>query len=182
MSTWTRQPQIHVMPLTAAQGSSSSDAPAPKARRIAHPANRRSADEWVTALQDSRASFLATTYSCARRPRGGDERRATSHILTPLLGCKARTPLDWTHAWAMLGEWAGAIAFPHPGARRMAASRRWSLLKTGLCRADPALPYLGAPYIRARCTLSYVCPPSRLPHTLSPRRQIVPKQGVRQRV
>ena len=35
-------------------------------------------------------------------------------LLTPLLGCKARTPLDWTHAWAMLGEWAGAIAFPIP--------------------------------------------------------------------
>ena len=27
---------------------------------------------------------------------------------------KARTPLDWTHAWAMLGEWAGKIAFPIP--------------------------------------------------------------------
>ena len=35
-------------------------------------------------------------------------------LLTPLLGCKARTPLDWTHAWAMLGEWAGTIAFPIP--------------------------------------------------------------------
>ena len=35
-------------------------------------------------------------------------------VLTPLLGCKARTTLDWTHAWAMLGEWAGIIAFPIP--------------------------------------------------------------------
>ena len=98
------------MPLTAAQGSSLSDAPAPKARRIAHPANRRSADEWVTALHDSRASFLATTAvpeDPAEAIRGG-------LLLTPLLGCKARTPLDWTHAWAMLGEWAGAIAFPLP--------------------------------------------------------------------
>ena len=32
----------------------------------------------------------------------------------PLLGCNAKTPLDWTHAWAMLGEWAGIIAFPIP--------------------------------------------------------------------
>ena len=98
------------MPLTAAQGSSSSDAPAPKARRIAHPANRKSADEWVTALHDSRARFLATTAvpeDPAEAIRGG-------LLLTPLLGCKARTPLDWTHAWAMLGEWAGAIAFPLP--------------------------------------------------------------------
>ena len=30
------------------------------------------------------------------------------------MACKARTPLDWTHAWAMLGEWAGKIAFPLP--------------------------------------------------------------------
>ena len=35
-------------------------------------------------------------------------------LLTPLMGCKARTPLDWTHAWAMLGEWAGTVAFPIP--------------------------------------------------------------------
>ena len=97
------------MPLTAAQGSSS-DAPAPKARRIAHPANRKSADEWVTALHDSRASFLATTAV----PEDPTEAIRGGLLLTPLLGCKARTPLDWTHAWAMLGEWAGAIAFPLP--------------------------------------------------------------------
>ena len=30
------------------------------------------------------------------------------------MGCKARTPLDLTHAWAMLGEWAGTVAFPIP--------------------------------------------------------------------
>ena len=44
---------------------------------------------------------------CVTAVRGG-------LILTPLLGCKARTPLDWTHAWAMQGEWAGKIAFPIP--------------------------------------------------------------------
>ena len=98
------------MPPAAAQSSSPSDAPAPKARRIAHPANRRSADDWVTALQDSRASFLATTAV----PEDPAEAMRGGLLLTPLLGCKARTPLDWTHAWAMLGEWAGAIAFPIP--------------------------------------------------------------------
>ena len=98
------------MPPSDAPGSSSSDAPAPKARRIAHSANSRSADEWVTALYNSRANFLATTAvpeDPAEAIRGG-------LVLTPLLGCKARTPLDWTHAWAMLGEWAGIIAFPIP--------------------------------------------------------------------
>ena len=91
--------ELHWCCRCSLQGSpSSSDAPAPKARRIAHSANSRSADEWVTALYNSRASFLATTAvpeDPAEAIRGG-------LVLTPLLGCKARTPLDWTHAWAML--------------------------------------------------------------------------------
>ena len=98
------------MPPADAAGSDASDARAPKARRIVHPANSKSADEWVTALCNSRANFLATTAvpeDPAEAIRGG-------LVLTPLLGCKAKTPLDWTHAWAMLGEWAGIIAFPIP--------------------------------------------------------------------
>ena len=98
------------MPPATAQSSSPSDAPAPKARRIAHPTNRRTADDWVTALRESRASFLATTAV----PEDPAEAMRGGLLLTPLLGCKARTPLDWTHAWAMLGEWAGTIAFPIP--------------------------------------------------------------------
>ena len=77
---------------------------------MAHPANRRTAEDWVTALRESRASFLATTAV----PEDPVEAMRGGLLLTPLLGCKARTPLDWTHAWAMLGEWAGAIAFPIP--------------------------------------------------------------------
>ena len=98
------------MPPSDAAGSSASDAPAPKARRIVQPANSKSADEWVIALRNSRANFLATTAvpeDPAEAIRGG-------LALTPLIGCKARTPLDWTHAWAMLGEWAGIIGFPYP--------------------------------------------------------------------
>ena len=98
------------MPPAEAAGSDASDARAPKARRIVHPANNKSADEWVTALCNSRANFLATTAvpeDPAEAIRGG-------LVLTPLLGGKAKTPLDWTHAWAMLGEWAGIIAFPIP--------------------------------------------------------------------
>ena len=90
--------------------SDASDARAPKARRIALPATSKTPDEWVTALKDSRANFLATTTvpeDPADAIRGG-------LVLTPLLGTTARTPLDWTHAWAMLGEWAGIIAFPIP--------------------------------------------------------------------
>ena len=97
------------MPPAHTHSSAPSDAPAPKARRIANPANR-TADDWVTVLQESRASFLATTAV----PEDPAEAMQGGLLLTPLLGCKARTPLDWTHAWAMLGEWAGAIAFPIP--------------------------------------------------------------------
>ena len=97
------------MPPAPAPSFSPSAAPAPKARRIAHPANR-TADDWVTALHDSRASFLATTAV----PEDPAEAMRGGLLLTPLLGCRARTPLDWTHAWAMLGECAGAIAFPIP--------------------------------------------------------------------
>ena len=61
-------------------------------------------------LRNSRASFLATTAV----PEDPAEALRGGLLLTPLLGCKARTPLDWTHAWAMLGEWAGMIAFPIP--------------------------------------------------------------------
>ena len=91
--------------------SDASDVRAPKARRIALPATSKTPDEWVTALKESRANFLATTAvpeDPADAIRGG-------LVLTPLLGTTARTPLDWTHAWAMLGEWAGIIAFPIPG-------------------------------------------------------------------
>ena len=91
-------------------GFFASDAPALKARRIVHSPSSRSADEWVTALGNSRANFLATTAV----PEDPTEAIRGGLVLTPLLGCKARTPLDWTHAWTMLGEWAGVIAFPIP--------------------------------------------------------------------
>ena len=98
------------MPPASADHSDACDARAHKSRRLAHPADSKSPDEWVTALSDSRASFLATTAV----PEDPAEALRGGLILTPLMGCKARTPLDWTHAWAMLGEWAGKIAFPIP--------------------------------------------------------------------
>ena len=36
---------------------------------------------------------------------------ASGLLWTPLASCKA---LHWTHAWALLGEWSGHIAFPLP--------------------------------------------------------------------
>jgi hypothetical protein len=83
---------------------------ATKSRRIATPANSKSPEEWIAELSNSRASFLATSAV----PEDPSEALFGGLLLTPLLGCKARTPLDWTHAWAMLGEWAGKVAFPVP--------------------------------------------------------------------
>ena len=93
-----------------AESSQPSETRAHKSRRIAPTSVHRTPEEWVTLLKQSRANFLATTAvpdDPAEALRGG-------LILTPLLGATAKTPLDWTHAWAMLGEWAGIIAFPIP--------------------------------------------------------------------
>ena len=81
-----------------------------KSRRIDPPAIHRTPEEWVALLERSRANFLATTLV----PHDPVEALQGGLALTPLLGATAKTPLDWTHAWAMLGEWAGIIAFPVP--------------------------------------------------------------------
>ena len=90
--------------------SEASHSRAHKSRRIDNPRDNRSPDDWVAELRNSRASFLATTAV----PEDPAEALRGGLLLTPLMGCKARTPLDWTHAWAMLGEWAGTVAFPIP--------------------------------------------------------------------
>ena len=90
--------------------SEASHSRAHKSRRIDNPRDNRSPDDWVAELRTSRASFLATTAV----PEDPAEALRGGLLLTPLMGCKARTPLDWTHAWAMLGEWAGTVAFPIP--------------------------------------------------------------------
>ena len=84
------------------------DARAHKARRIA--AARKSPEEWVAELIASRTRFLATT-AVPDDPVGAVQ---GGLLLTPLAGTIAKTPLDWAHAWAILGEWAGVVAFPIP--------------------------------------------------------------------
>ena len=79
--------------------SEASHSRAHKSRRIDNPGDNRSPDDWVAELRNSRASFLATTAV----PEDPAEALRGGLLLTPLMGCKARTPLDWTHAWAMLG-------------------------------------------------------------------------------
>ena len=49
------------MPAASACHPEISDSRAHKSRRLAHPADRKSPEEWVTELRNSRASFLATT-------------------------------------------------------------------------------------------------------------------------
>ena len=86
------------------------DPRAPKSRRIATPADRKSPTEWMARLCASRTDFLLTSAV----PVDPSDALQGGLLLTPLLGCTARTPLDWIHAWAMLGEWAGKVAFPVP--------------------------------------------------------------------
>ena len=43
-----------------------------------------------------------------------DSVAASGLLWTPLASCKASQPLHWTHAWALLGDWSGHIAFPLP--------------------------------------------------------------------
>ena len=49
------------MPAASAAHPDVCDTRAHKSRRLAHPADSKSPEEWVTALSNSRASFLATT-------------------------------------------------------------------------------------------------------------------------
>ena len=79
-----------------------------KSRKIANP--HRSPEEWVEELIASRARFLATTAV----PEDPVAAVQGGLLLTPLAGTIAKTPLDWAHAWAILGEWAGIVAFPIP--------------------------------------------------------------------
>ena len=79
-----------------------------KARKLAP--HCKTPEEWVAELVDSRANFLST----AAVPQDPVEAAQGGLILTPLIGTTARTPLDWAHAWAILGEWAGVVAFPIP--------------------------------------------------------------------
>ena len=95
---------------TPTAGADDSDSRAHKARRIAAPATSKSPSEWETELCRSRARLLATSAV----PEDPSDALLGGLRITPLLGCKARTPLEWTHAWAMLGEWAGQVAFPIP--------------------------------------------------------------------
>ena len=68
------------MPTASATSSDACDFRAHKSRRLAHPADIKSPDEWVTALCDSRASFLATT----ALPNDPAEALQGGLILTPL--------------------------------------------------------------------------------------------------
>ena len=102
-------------------------------------------------------------------------------LLLTLLGCRARTPLDWTHAWAMLGEWAGTIAFPIPERGEWPRHGDGRYLRPDF--ADLTPPFLTwARPIFEQGALPSVSFPSRLLHTLSSRRQTVPKQGVNHRL
>ena len=79
----------------ATAGADDSDCRAHKARRIAAAP--------ASPPPSGKKSFAATSTV----PEDPSDALLGGLLLTPLLGCKARNPLEWTHAWAMPGEWAG---------------------------------------------------------------------------
>ena len=166
------------MPPAEAAGSGASDARAPKARRIGHPANNKSADEWVTALCNSRANFLATTAvpeDPAEAIRGG-------LVLTPLLGCKAKTPLDWTHAWAMLGEWAGIIAFPIPAQGEWPRHGDGRYLRPDFVQRTPPFLTWARPIFEQGALSPMSVFPAHFPILCLPGGQTISKQRARRRI
>ena len=64
----------------------------------------------ATALVKSHASFMKS------RGSGADPTQAAMAglLATPLLDVKARNSLDWSHAWAIIGQWANYVVFLLP--------------------------------------------------------------------
>ena len=94
---------------TSTAPADDSDSRAHKARRIAAPATSKSPSEWETELCRSRARLLATSAV----PEDSADALHGDCSSRRCLDAK-QEPLEWTHAWAMLGEWAGQVAFPIP--------------------------------------------------------------------
>ena len=68
------------------------------------------AADMVIGLLDSRRQYVTSE----EHDLEYDSVAASGLLWTPLASCKASQPLHWTHAWALLGEWSGHIAFPLP--------------------------------------------------------------------
>ena len=72
-------------------------------------------------VNDAAADMVMGLLDCRRKYVTSEEHdleydsvAASGLLWTPLASCKASQPLHWTHAWALLGEWSGHIAFPLP--------------------------------------------------------------------
>ena len=162
------------MPAASAAHSDACDARAHKSRRLAHPADSKSPEEWVTALCNSRASFLATT-AVPEDPADALRRRPDPH---PLNGMQSYSPfgLDPCLGYARRMGWKNC--FPNPGRRKMATPWAWHLLATRLHpQNSPFPPHLGRTHLRTRSTLTDVGPPSGFPNPLPSWRQALSEQG-----
>ena len=69
-----------------------------------------SAADMAIGLLDTRQQYVTSE----EHDSDYDSVAASGLLWTPLASCKASQPLHWTHAWALLGEWSGHIAFPLP--------------------------------------------------------------------
>ena len=116
------------MPSTATSDVTMSDAShsrAHKSKRIDNPRDNRSPEDWAAELRTSRASFLATTAV----PEDPAEALRGGLLLTPLMGCKARTPLGLDTCLGHARWMGGDSCLPN--------SRTWSGMATARTRHLP---------------------------------------------
>lgn len=71
-------------------------------------------------LKESRARFLTES----QKPPDSEAAMMSGLLFTPLLGCRAKNPVDWLHAWALIGLFMNKVAFP-PGANPDGSQAEW---------------------------------------------------------
>ena len=70
----------------------------------------KSPEQLIQELHLSRVSFIKTS----KYPADATDAVMSGFLTSPLLGCSAKTPLQWVHAWAIIGLFMSNCAFPVP--------------------------------------------------------------------
>ena len=149
-----------------------SDSRAHKARRIATTAISKSPSEWEAELRRSRARLLASSAV----PDDPSEALQGGLILTPLLGCKAKTPPGVDPRLGNVRRMGRTSCFPHPrSTHRMAETWTRTIPATQIHWQNTAIPDMGQANFRTRSALTHVHIPFRLPNPMSTWRQAVPE-------
>ena len=70
----------------------------------------KSPDALIQELHLSRVSFIKTS----KYPEDATDAVMSGLLTSPLFGCSTKTPLQWVHAWAIIGLFMNSSAFPVP--------------------------------------------------------------------